>query len=85
MQAILNSILAFEAQNWQGQVALLVTQLPSIIVALSNYPRVDGFLSTLLRILNMFSFLTHADSPHTIKAPFTQSQPPTVVGIPVIK
>jgi hypothetical protein len=74
---------AFEQLHWQGQLALALTQLPSIIVALAPYPKAAGLAQTIFKILNLFSFLAHRDSPGTLKLPFKQSKPPTVVGSPV--
>jgi hypothetical protein len=80
MHAFLVSIVAFEEANWKGQVALAITQLPGIIVALTNYPKVDGVLKNLLTALQLMSNLQHKDSPGTLKFPLTLAKPPTVIG-----
>ena len=85
MQALFNAIVAFEAIHWQVQLAWLITALPSIIVAATPYPRFSAALKKLSWFLNLFSVLAHKDSPdQTLKAPFTQSKPPLVVGTPVL-
>jgi hypothetical protein len=76
------AVIAFEQAHWQGELAAAISQLPSIIVALTPYPKVDGFLKNCLKLLNVVSLLTHKDSPGTLKPPFVQSQPP--VAIPPI-
>lgn len=77
------AVIAFEQAHWQGELAAAISQLPSIIVALTPYPKVDGFLKKLLQALNVVSLLTHKDSPGTLKPPFVQSQPPGIIGQPV--
>lgn len=84
VSALLKSVWAFEVIHWEGQLALALSQLPAVIVACTNYPTVDGFLKTLLRLLNLISLLAHKDSYNqTLKLPFTQSRPPAVLGAPV--
>lgn len=78
--AFFASIYAFEVLHWQGQLALILSQTPSIITALTPYPKAAGAWKTISQILNVFSLLSHRDSPNTLKAPLTQSQPPLVVG-----
>ena len=75
-----SAVVVFENQHWQGQVATLILIAPSITVALNPYPKLAGLWATILKILNPLSILSHKDSPNTLKAPFTQSQPPAVVG-----
>ena len=76
MQTFLNLLHTYGP----GLLAALVTILPSVIVALTNYPTVQGVLKTILQVLNFFSGLAHKDSPGTLKLPFTQSKPPAVIG-----
>lgn len=77
---LLTLALTFEAAHWQAQLALAVTQLPSIIVALTPYPKEQGLAKKVLQVLNLLSFLVHKDSPGTLKFPFLQSPPPGVIG-----
>jgi hypothetical protein len=83
--SVFSAIAIFEAANWHGQLALLIAQLPSIIVALTPYPKEQGFAKQLLQFLNVFSFLAHSDSPGTLKPPGVQSSPPAVVGVPILQ
>jgi hypothetical protein len=76
-------ILDLVVSQLPGIITLLVASLPSFIVAATPYPRIQGFAAALLKVLNVFSVLTHSDSPKTLKAPLTQSKPPNVVGQPV--
>lgn len=78
-----SAVVSFEALHWQGQVATLISLSPSIITALAPYPKEQGFAQSFFKFLNLFSVLSHKDSPSTLKAPFTQSLPPAVVGSPV--
>jgi hypothetical protein len=80
MTAFFAAVWAYEQANWQHQLVDFIAALPSIIVAATPYPKVDGALKKLLQVLNIFSVLTHSDSPSTLKAPFTQSAAPSVIG-----
>lgn len=84
MPAWLAAIGSFELAHWQGQLALTLTQLPSVIVALTPYPTAAGLAKKLFAFLNLFSFLTHSNSPGTLKLPLTQSKAPLVLGSPVM-
>lgn len=55
---------------------LVVAGLPSIITALTPYPKAGGAVKALSVVLNVLSMLTHHDSPGTMKLPFTMSKPP---------
>jgi hypothetical protein len=71
------------AAIWQKTWAVLViviAVLPSLITALTPYPKIDGPLKTLQKILGFFSILTHPDSYGTLKAPLTPTQPPPIIG-----
>lgn len=86
VSSLWSSLVVFEKANWQGQLALALTQLPSLIVAATPYPKVDGFLKSLFQFLNIFSFLAHKDSAaQTLKMPLTQSRPPLVIGTPILQ
>lgn len=50
--------------------------LSSLATALSTYPKTQGAAKIIKQLLNVFSVLTHSDSPGTLKAPFVQSAPP---------
>jgi hypothetical protein len=80
MNSLFAAILTYESAHWQAQLSWFVAALPSIIVAATPYPRVSAVLKKISWLLNLFSVLTHKDSPNTIKAPLTQSKPPVVVG-----
>jgi len=49
---------------------MLVTAIPSLVVALTPYPKAKGFLRALSYVAQFLSFLTHRDSPGTLKLPF---------------
>jgi hypothetical protein len=66
-----------------GIISFLIAIFPSLIVAATPYPKEQGWLRVASQILNLFSGLTHSDSPGTLKLPLTQSSPPAVVGAPV--
>jgi hypothetical protein len=65
-----------QGPTWIG---LLITLLPSLIVAATPFPKVDGFLKGALRVVNVFSLLVHKDSPGTLKLPFVNSDAPVPV------
>lgn len=50
---------------------LLVTAIPSLLVALTPYPKAGGFLKALSVFAQLLSILTHRDSPGTLKMPLT--------------
>jgi hypothetical protein len=50
---------------------LLASTIPSLLVALTPYPKAGKFLKALSVIGQMLSFLTHKDAPGTLKAPLT--------------
>jgi hypothetical protein len=58
---------------------LVVAGIPSMITALTPYPKADGFVKVLKVFLNFLSVLTHYDSPGTMKAPLTMSKAPEKV------
>lgn len=62
--------------NWQSVLAVALAVLPTLIVGFTNYPKVDGVLTIILKILNAFSVASHSDSPGTFKLPLVQSKPP---------
>jgi len=53
-----------------------VVVLSSLATALSTYPKTSGIARYIKQALNVFSVLTHSDSPGTLKAPFVQSESP---------
>lgn len=52
---------------------LLATLIPSIVVALTNYPKASKFLKVLSGIAQFLSVLTHRDQAGTMKMPFAMS------------
>ena len=54
----------------------LVALLPSIVTALSAYPKAQGFLGSVSGILDRLSVLTHHNAPGTLKAPLSRSENP---------
>lgn len=56
---------------------LVALGIPSVITALTSYPKADGAVKVLKVLLNVLSVLTHADSPGTLKLPLTMSKRPT--------
>ena len=77
----MNAVVAYLQASWPTWLGIAVAALPSLITALTPYPKVEGFLKQLLQILNLFSILVHKDSPSTLKLPLTFSRPPA--GQPV--
>ncbi len=71
---------AFDAAKFAARLAsywpLLLFLLPSLITALTPYPKAGGVVKVLSFVLNLGSVLTHKDSPGTLKAPLVQSQDP---------
>ncbi len=55
---------------------LIIAGIPSMITALTKYPKADGVVQALKFVLNMLSVLAHDDSPHTMKPPLTMSRAP---------
>jgi hypothetical protein len=80
MQAILHEIQS----QLPGIIALLIINLPGVIVALTAYPKEQGWAKNVLTVLQLFSALTHKDSPSTLKLPLTLSKPPPVIGNAVV-
>lgn len=80
MQTFLNLLHTFGP----GLLAAFVAYLPSLIVALTPYPVEQGVAKVILQILNVFSILTHKDSPGSLKPPVVQSKPPEVIGSSVV-
>jgi len=68
-------------QNWGTILGIVVAVLPSLIVALTPYPKVEGFAKTVLQVLEVFSVLTHKDSPGTLKLPLTLARPPAIAAL----
>jgi hypothetical protein len=62
--------------GWGGWVALAAAVLPSLVVALTRYPRASGAVSAALAVLDRLSVLAHSDSPGTVKLPVIRSEPP---------
>jgi len=64
--------------HWPMIVGILVVVLPALITALARYPRAGGVVKALQVVLDVLSWLTHRDSPGTLKVPFLmRSKPPT--------
>lgn len=63
---------------------LVLAGLPSIITALTAYPKAGGVVKVLKTVLNVLSVLTHHDSPGTMKSPLTMSKPPTDVATSLV-
>lgn len=72
----MDAVVAYFQASWPTWLGIAIAALPSLITALTAYPRVDGALKEVLQFLNLFSILVHKDSPSTLKAPFTFSKPP---------
>lgn len=62
----------------------VVAALPSLITALTAYPRAAGVVKVLRTLLDLASVLTHKDSAGTLKLPLTKSaQPASMVPPPL--
>jgi len=77
----MNTQILTDALNWiithkTAIIAGALAALPTIITALSNYPKAAGLEAVLKTILNILSIATHNDSPGTLKLPGTMSKPP---------
>ncbi len=74
------SLPAFDPAAFAARLAsywpLLLFLLPSLITALTPYPKAGGVVKVLSFVLNLGSVLVHKDSPGTLKAPLVQSQDP---------
>lgn len=68
----MTSLLAFYHGIFLAYIApaLEVTIIPSVIVALTPYPKASKVLKVLSYVLQVLSFLTHKDQPGTMKLPF---------------
>ena len=66
--------------NLKILLGIVLAILPTLIVAFTKYPRVDGALKMLLTLLDNLSFATHADSPGArVKLPMLmRSKSPTI-------
>jgi len=53
-----------------------VVVLSSLATALTEYPKTKGVGMYIKQFLNIFSILTHSDSPKSIKSLGEQSAPP---------
>jgi hypothetical protein len=62
---------------------VIVAAVPSALTAMTQYPADAGAEMRVKWLLNVFSLLTHADSPGTLKWPLAMSKPP--VGALVAK
>lgn len=80
MTAFFAALYAFVLAHQAAIISAVLLATPSIITGLSQYPKASGFVSGLRLFLNIFSVLTHSDSPGTLKAPLTVSSPPVVAG-----
>jgi hypothetical protein len=54
----------------------LLVRSPSIIVALTPYPRAKGIWQKIATVLQIFATTEHSDSPGTYKVPFKFGTPP---------
>jgi hypothetical protein len=69
--------------HWPMVVGVLVIVLPALITALARYPRAGGVVKALQVVLDVLSWLTHRDSPGTLKVPIVmRSKPPAVTPPP---
>jgi hypothetical protein len=69
--------------HWPMIVGVLVVVLPALITALARYPRAGGVVKALQIALDVLSWLTHRDSPGTLKVPLVmRSKPPAVTPPP---
>jgi hypothetical protein len=55
---------------------LVVSFIPSLITGLSAYPKAAGVVSALRKVLQVLSFVTHADQAGTFKLPLTMVPAP---------
>lgn len=69
-----SAIIVWLKANWPYLV--FVVLIPSLITALSPYPKAKGVVAFLQAVLDRFSGLTHPNSPGTLKLPFTRSRKP---------
>jgi hypothetical protein len=81
MTAFFAALYAFVLAHQAAIVAAVLVVTPSIITGLTPYPKASGVVSGLRLFLNVFSVLTHSDSPGTLKAPLTVSSPPVGLAI----
>lgn len=73
--------MILNAWNWilANHVVLyttIVLILNSLINGLTAYPDTESVLGKIQHVIGLFSFLVHADSPGTLKVPFTHSLEP---------
>lgn len=59
---------------------ILIAVLASVVTGLSNYPRGEGAVAVLRRVLSLLSLVQHYDSPGSLKLPFLLPESPPVVG-----
>lgn len=67
----LNALLAAVGQILAGLVTLA-----SLVTAATSYPKAQGAIALVQRVLAALSVLTHKDSPGTLKLPAVASPPP---------
>lgn len=56
-------------------LAVLIVVLPSLVTALTRYPKAAGALAVAQGVLDRLSVLTHHDAPGTLKLPLLRSVP----------
>jgi hypothetical protein len=72
------SDLATQIATWLPVAAIL---LSSVATALTKYPKAEGWVAGIQKVLDVLSFLTHRDSPGTLQLPLVQrSAPPKGKG-----
>ena len=72
----MSNVIAFFHANWPWLGPLLVVLVSSLVTALTKYPKAETWLHVALDVL---SFLTHKDSPGTMKLPLlSRSKNPNV-------
>lgn len=67
-------LLAWLKLNWVKIVLGLL--IPSLITALTPYPKAKGLVAFLQALLDRLSIFTHYDSPGTLNWPGVRSKPP---------
>lgn len=68
--------------NLPVAIPIALSIVSTLITGLTNFPKAEGFLKTVLWWLNLLSVVPHSNSPGTFKLPILQSQEPgTVVNV----
>lgn len=65
-----------DARWYEVLFGVAIALAPSLVTALTRYPRTASIAASVARVLDVLSVLTHRDSPGTMKAPGTRSKQP---------